>query len=96
MFAQARQKRLASCLADFGRTVCKFHDFSITQILRENNLGDSAKSAIPTHLEDLEVLKLLYFAILRTLNYDNLGNVTFQKMQKIIKITIQSLLNMLI
>ena len=31
----------------------KFHDFSITQILREINLGDyrSAKSAVLTHLE---------------------------------------------
>ena len=33
-------------------TMWKFQDFSITQILRENNLGDSrsAKSAILTHL----------------------------------------------
>ena len=33
----------------------KFHDFSITQILREINLGDSrsAKSAISTHLDAL-------------------------------------------
>ena len=33
----------------------KFHDFSITQILREINFGDSssAKSAIITHLEAL-------------------------------------------
>ena len=36
-------------------TVWKFHDFSITQILREINFGDckSAKSAILTHLEAL-------------------------------------------
>ena len=35
----------------------KFHDFSITQILREINFGDSrsAKSAILTHLEDFNV-----------------------------------------
>ena len=34
----------------------KFHDFSITQILREINFGDfkSAKSAILTHLEALK------------------------------------------
>ena len=34
-------------------TVWKFHDFSITQILREINFGDSRrwKSAILTHLE---------------------------------------------
>ena len=36
-------------------TVWKFNDFSITQILREINLGESrsAKSAILTHLEAL-------------------------------------------
>ena len=38
-----------------SRTVWKFHDFSITQILREINFVDSrsAKSAILTHLEAL-------------------------------------------
>ena len=37
-------------------TVGKFHDFSITQILREINLEDcrSAKSAISTHLQPLK------------------------------------------
>ena len=37
------------------KTVWKFHDFSITQILREINVVDSrsAKSAILTHLEPL-------------------------------------------
>ena len=36
-------------------TVWKFHDFSITQILREINFGDptSAKSVILTHVEAL-------------------------------------------
>ena len=36
-------------------TVWKFYDFSITQTLREINFGESkrAKSAILTHLEDL-------------------------------------------
>ena len=36
-------------------TVWKFHDFSITQILREINFEDSrsAKTAILTHLEAL-------------------------------------------
>ena len=35
----------------------KFHDFSITQILREIKFGDStsAKSAILTHLEALNL-----------------------------------------
>ena len=37
-------------------TVWKFHEFSITQILREINFGDSrsAKSAILIHLEALK------------------------------------------
>ena len=43
----------------------KFHDFSITQILREINCGDSrsAKSAILTHLEALnfDLDELLHF-----------------------------------
>ena len=46
-------------------TVCKFHDFSITQILREINFRDfrSAKSAIWTHLEALnfDVYEFLHF-----------------------------------
>ena len=38
-------------------TVWKFHDFPITQISREINLGDfrSAESAILTHLEALNL-----------------------------------------
>ena len=41
--------------AEQGLTVWKFHDFFITQILREINFGDSrsAKSAILTHSEAL-------------------------------------------
>ena len=43
----------------------KFHDFSITQILREINFGDSksAKSAILTHLEALnyDFIEFLHF-----------------------------------
>ena len=41
--------------ADSYDTVWKFHDFSITQILREINFKDfrSAKSAISTRLEAL-------------------------------------------
>ena len=36
--------------------MCKLHDFSITNILREINFGDSrsAKSTILTHLKTLE------------------------------------------
>ena len=45
-----------------GGTVWKFHDFSITQILREIKLGNSrsAKSAIFTHLQplNLEIYKI--------------------------------------
>ena len=39
----------------FRTTVWKFHDFSITQFLREINFGDSRspKSAILTHLKAL-------------------------------------------
>ena len=38
-------------------TVCKFQDFSIAQIFHEINFGDSrsAKSAILTHLEDMNL-----------------------------------------
>ena len=44
----------------------KFHDFSITHILREINFGDStrAKSAILTHLE---VLNFAFYEILHFL-----------------------------
>ena len=40
----------------YGYTVWKFHNFSISQILREINFGDSrsAKSAIWKHLEALK------------------------------------------
>ena len=40
----------------FSCTVWKFHGFSATQILREINFEDSrsSKSAILTHLEDLD------------------------------------------
>ena len=47
-------------------TVWKFHDFFITQILREINFGDftSAKSANQTHLE---VLNFAFYEILHFL-----------------------------
>ena len=46
-------------------TVWKFHDFSITQILRQINFGDSwsAKSAILPHLEALNYNFLWIFAL---------------------------------
>ena len=63
----------------FYLTVWKFHDFSITQILREINFGDSwsCKTAV--------------FAIYGALNFVNLVCFTLQKMQKFIKTKIQSL-----
>ena len=46
-------------------TVWKFHDFSLTQILREINFGDStsAISAILTHLQalDFEFYEFLHY-----------------------------------
>ena len=46
-------------------TVCKFHEFSITQILREINFRESgsAKSAVLTNLEALnfEFYEFLHF-----------------------------------
>ena len=51
-------------------TVCKFEDFSVTQILREINFGDfkSSKTAI--------------FAILGALNFVDLVNFGLQKVIK--------------
>ena len=59
-------------------TLWKFYHFSITEILREIKFGDSrsAKSAILTHSD--------------ALNYVFLVNLAFQKLQKCIKIKIQS------
>ena len=49
----------------FKSTVWKFHDFPITQILREINFGDSrsAKSAILTDLEALNLMFYEFFAL---------------------------------
>ena len=60
-------------------TLWKFHDFSVTQILREINVEDSrsAKSAD--------------FAILGAVNFVHLVNFSLQKGQKFIKIKIQRL-----
>ena len=73
------QFRLAQKLATLQYTVWKCHDFSVTQILREINYGDSGSS------------KPAVLAILVALKKSNLVNFTLQKMQKFIKITIQSL-----
>ena len=60
-------------------TVWKFHYFAITQILCEINFGDyvSAKTVVST--------------ILGALNFAHLVNCSLQKVQKFIKIKIQSL-----
>ena len=57
-------------------TVWKFQDFCITQIIREINFehSRSAKTAI--------------FALLRAVNFVQLVNFSFQKVQKFIKIKI--------
>ena len=60
-------------------TVWKFHDFSVIQILREINFGDSTSS------------KTALFAILGAQNFVHLVDFSLQKIQKCIKIKIQSL-----
>ena len=54
----------------------KFHDFSVIQILREINIGESRSS------------KTAIFAILGALTDDNLATLHLQKEQKIMKIKI--------
>ena len=61
----------------------KFQDFSVIQILREITFGDS-KSA-----------KIAVFAILGALIFVHLVNPSLWKVQKYIKIKIQSLNNLL-
>ena len=60
-------------------TVWKFQNFSVTQILREINFGESRsyESAV--------------FAILEALDLVDFLNLSFQKVKKCIKIKIQSL-----
>ena len=60
-------------------TVCEFHDFSVTQILREIIFENfrSANSAV--------------FAILGADNFVNLVHFSLQKVQKPIKIKVESL-----
>ena len=57
----------------------KFQDFGITEILREINFVDSRSA------------KTTIFAILGAVNFVHLGNFSLQKVQKSIKIKIQSL-----
>ena len=62
-----------------GGTLWKFHDFSIAQILREINFGESRSS------------KTAVFAILGAVNFVDLVKFSLQKVQKFIRIKIQSL-----
>ena len=55
----------------------KFHDFSVTQILREINFAESRRS------------KTDVLAILEALKVIDLVNFSLQKMQKFIKTKIQ-------
>ena len=57
----------------------KFHDFSVIQILREINIGESRSS------------KTAIFAILGALTVDNLATLHLQKEPKIMKIKILGL-----
>ena len=60
-------------------TVWKFHDFSVTQILREINFGESKSS------------KTAVFVIFWALKMIYLADFSLQKVQKFIMIKIQSL-----
>ena len=60
-------------------TVWKFQDFSVTQILREINYGESRSS------------KTAVFAILGVLNFVNLVNFKPTKSARIMKIKFQTL-----
>ena len=66
-------------------TVWKFHDFSITQILREINFSDcsSAKSTILTHLEALifYIDEFLHFLRPKIDQYKNSEPLKLQKWQ---------------
>ena len=57
-------------------TVWKFQNFSVTQILREINFGESKSH------------EFAVFAILEALNLVDLINLNFQKVQKCMKIKI--------
>ena len=60
----------------------KFHDFSITQILRENNFGDlrSAKSAI---LKNLEAVNFDFYEFLHFLKTEIYQSNKIQSSEKV-------------
>ena len=68
-----RKNPTTSIITPVRNTVWKFHDFSITQILREINFGDSRS------------FMTAIFAILEALNFDGLVNFSLQKLQMFIK-----------
>ena len=63
----------------------KFHDFSITRILREINFRDSrsAKSPILTHLEAINFVHLGIFAIFKCENFIKTKIQSLQNYSKI-------------
>ena len=65
-------------------TVWKFHNFSVTQILREINFGDSrsAKPAISTHLEGLNLNSYEFLHFLKAEIYQ-INKIHSPKMAKI-------------
>ena len=63
----------------FFSTVWKFQVFSVVQILCEINIGNTRSC------------ETAFFAIFEALNFVNLVDFSLQKVQKLIKIKIQSL-----
>ena len=79
-----------SCPLDYSKSVkligildskaqWKFQKFTVTQIFREINFGESRNPTIAV------------FAFFRALIFDNLVNFSLQKVQKFINVKIQSL-----
>ena len=69
----------------------KFKDFSVIQILRETNFGDSksAKSAINTHLEDLNLAFYEFLHFLEAGIYQ-INKIQSPKMAKTAVLELQS------
>ena len=70
-------KHVLSCRRQ--RTVWIYQDFSVIQILREIKIGESRNP------------KIAIFAILEALDFVSLVNFSLQKVQKLVRIKIQSL-----
>ena len=70
---------LFHCKGYLLNTVWKFKEFSVTEILREINFGESKSS------------KIAFLVILGAPNFVNLVNFSLHKVQKYIKIKSQNL-----